>query len=143
MEKSSDSYLMIILRGGRRMTLESFDEKLKAIDSQIDVYVAVNEKCRERGIQDKDIIIAIYREVATDLRGAEIREEQESRRFVTVRVRDGEELRTVDVKEELKRLNFKFDADKKLWYRKMRKRTWDQVKENRIFGKLKVEVVER
>jgi len=30
------------------MTLESFDEKLKAIDSQIDVYVAVNEKCRER-----------------------------------------------------------------------------------------------
>lgn len=28
MEKSSDSYLMIILRGGRRMTLESFDEKI-------------------------------------------------------------------------------------------------------------------
>ena len=123
--------------------LTSFDEKLKAIDSQIDCFVTVNEKCQERGIKDLNVIIAIYREVATDLRGAEIREEQESRSFVTVRVRDGEELRTVDVKEELKRLNFKFDADKKLWYRKMRKKTWDQVKENRIFGKLKVEVVER
>ncbi len=125
------------------MTLENFDEKLRTIDTQIDNFVAVNEKCRERGIQDKDIIIAIYREVATDLRGAEIREEQESRRFVTVRVRDGEELRTVDVKEELKRLNFKFDAEKKLWYRKMRKKTWDDVRRNRIFEKLKVEVVER
>ena len=130
--------------------MESFDEKLKVIDSQIELFMKVYRRCVEKEISDlfsegkgDDAIIAIYREVATDLRGAEIREEQESRRFVTVRVRDGEELRTVDVKEELKKLNFKFDADKKLWYRKMRKKTWDQVKENRIFGKLKVEVVER